>query len=174
MLTYLTLYHVNQLLPWQVSLHKRASGKQAPYTWPGLCALIERFMARIVSTQRCAPCTETHRLSQASSRTWGNVTLHWPLRQRPNRANSMGTTNKTDELRANDLSFLRFTLSKFSVTLRPRLIKTSSCCVGTQNKQACSPCSVPTHNLIKRHENYAMPWASYRKHNISAYFPKIA
>ena len=45
--------------------------------------------------------------------------------------------------------FFRSKLSKFSLTLGRRLIKTSSCRVGTQNKQACSPCNVPTRDLIK-------------------------
>lgn len=47
------------------------------------------------------------------------------------------------------LFFFRPNLSKFSLTMGHRLIKTSSCRVGTQNKQACSPCNVPTRDLIK-------------------------
>lgn len=74
---------------------------------------------------------------------------------RLNRVDGKRKNNKTDELSAT--FFFRSKISSFSVTLGLQLIKTSSCRVGTQTKQACSARSGPTHNFKKRYENYAMP-----------------
>ena len=111
---------------------------------------------RIGLTQHCAFPVPQHtdsRLAEVSSGagilTWVNVALLGP----PSETQQSRRQENKQENRWSQVNFFLFFFrskwSKFSVTLGPRLIKTSSCRVGTHNKQARSPCSVPTHNLIK-------------------------
>lgn len=101
-------------------------------------------------TALCISCATTHRQALSSIfRCWDanlNVALLGPPTETQS-SRQREKNNKTDELSAT--FFFRSKLSKFRITLGPQLIKTSPCRVGTQNKQARSPCSVPTHNLIK-------------------------
>lgn len=91
---------------------------------------------------------------------WGSA---WPLRVRLHRANSKRKYKQKRWTQRKFCLLFIFKLSKFSITLGSRQIKTSSCHVGTLNKQACKPHSVPFHNLIKKQPNCAMLWASCEK-----------